>query len=77
MNINLSNDWVLTDEHPSSSYKQPVLVKHQTKEAFAAGDLLRLTEQGGFHAAYTIVWMLVEDLQLSKSEQRFVEKFIW
>ncbi len=41
MIVELTQSWVLSDEHSASSYGQPVLVHRPTGDAFGPGDIVQ------------------------------------
>ena len=70
-------DFVLTTEHPASSYGQPVLIDEEN-EPYGPGDLLCQCENGcitGVILATDLVRQLAEDADLDAPGRAMVARF--
>lgn len=78
MQVQLTPSWLLTDEHSSSSYGQPVLVnKHSPDKTFGPGDFVRCYPNWPFQPAGIAVARLGTLGNRTTAEIAFIGKFIW
>ena len=78
MELNLNETWptwILTDEHPASSYGQPVLVNLESNQAYGSGDLMKFSPKAGFVPCHRFVRKLTEDREFSEDELKFIDRF--
>jgi hypothetical protein len=78
MKVQLTESYVLSDEHCASGHGQAVLVDLGTNEAYRPGDMIEPYASWGlkpaaFYVARIYRW---KRTQLTDDEQAFVEKFI-
>jgi hypothetical protein len=75
MEIKLTANYVLTDEHRKSRLHMPVLVNLRTNEAYNPSDLLEAYPGWGNMQARDVVKRMVNGKAFSDQETYFIERF--
>jgi hypothetical protein len=75
MKLKLTRSYVLTDEHESTNYGQPVLVRSTTGEAFGPADVLEPYPSWGVMTAGNVVVRIARHIRLTAEERLFIERF--
>jgi hypothetical protein len=68
--------WVLTTNHPASSYGEPVLIHPGTGKGYGPGDILEAYPNWGYLTAREVVKRMIETSDLKDEERALVNKFI-
>ncbi len=76
MKIHLLTRWELTTDHAASSYGQPVLVNHDTGEAFGPGDITKCYASWPYQPASRAVERMAARCELTDEERATVERFV-
>ena len=77
MIVKLAPSWILTDEHSSSSYGQPVLVRTATGEVHGPGDLAAAYDSWPLQpASHAVRRMARINSRLTAEELEFVGRFV-
>jgi len=76
MRITLTPSYQLTDQHPASSYGQPVLVNRGSGEAFGPGDILTPYPSWGMMPARNVVRRMAKTAKLTDEERVSVAGFV-
>ena len=75
MEVKLTANYVLTDEHSRSRLHMPVLVNLRTNEAYNPSDLLEAYPGWGKQQARDVVKRMVNGKNFSDQEKFFIERF--
>jgi len=75
MEVKLTANYVLTDEHSRSRLHMPVLVNLRTNEAYNPSDLLEAYPGWGKLQARDVVKRMVNGKNFSDQEKFFIERF--
>jgi hypothetical protein len=75
MEVKLTPNYVLTDEHSRSRLHMPVLVNLRTNEAYNPSDLLEAYPGWGKLQARDVVKRMVNGKNFSDQEKFFIERF--
>ena len=75
MKVTLTPSWILTTEHASSSYGQPVLVNRGSQEAFGPGDIVKPYPSWGYMLAADAVKRMVKTARSAKA-RKAAEAFV-
>jgi hypothetical protein len=75
MEVKLTPNYVLTDEHNRSPLHMPVLVNLRTNEAYNPSDLLEASPGWGKLQARDVVKRMVNGKSFSDPERFFIERF--
>ena len=75
MEVKLTPNYVLTDEHSRSRLHMPVLVNLRTNEAYNPSDLLEAYPGWGKLQARDVVKTMVNGKSFSDPERFFIERF--
>ena len=73
--IVVSPSYILTTEHPQSSYGQAVLVKRASKEAFGTADVFEAYPSWGFNTAANHVKRMVS-IKPELKDHKLVKSFL-
>ena len=73
--LRLSDQWILTTEHPASSHGEPMLVYSQDGVAYKWGDIVSRTPNDGYLSATDLVDNLLWGPGLSETELELVRRF--
>ena len=76
MIVQLTPSWKLTDEHPASSYGQPVLVQKDNPEAYGPADIVRCYPSWTFQPASLAAERLSKLGKRTGEELEFIRKFV-
>ena len=75
MEVKLTPNYVLTDEHSRSRLRMPVLVNLRTNEAYNPSDLLEAYLSWGKMEARDVGERMVNGKAFSDQEKYFIERF--
>ena len=75
MKVRLKTHYVLTDEHPTSTKGEPILVNETTGEVFGPMDVFEASESYGTLLARAAVKRMSRRESLTDKEREFVERF--
>jgi hypothetical protein len=75
MEVKLTANYILTDEHSKSRLRMPVLVNMRTNEAYNPSDLLEAYPAWGKQQARDVVKRMVNGKAFSDQEKYFIERF--
>lgn len=75
MEVKLTANYILTDEHSKSSLRMPVLVNMRTNEAYNPSDRLEAYPSWGKMEALDVVRRMVSGRGYSDQEKYFIERF--
>ena len=75
MEVKLTPNYFLTDEHSRSRLHMPVLVNLRTSEAYNPSDLLEAYPSWGSLQARDVVKRMVNGKNFSDQEKFFIERF--
>ena len=75
MEVKLTPNYVLTDEHSRSQLDMPVLVNLRTSEAYNPSDLLEAYPSWGKMQARDVVKRMVNGKMFTEQEKYFIERF--
>lgn len=75
MEVKLTANYILTDEHSKSSLRMPVLVNMRTNEAYNPSDRLEAYPSWGKMEARDVVRRMVSGRGYSDQEKYFIERF--
>jgi hypothetical protein len=75
MEVKLTANYALTDEHSKSRLRMPVLVNMRTNEAYNPSDLLEAYPTWGKMQACDVVKRMVNGKAFSDREKYFIERF--
>ncbi len=75
MKVRLTPDYELSNEHPASFRKEPVLVNVHTDEAYQRSDIIEPYPTWAFMPACLAVVRMVRGKKLTRDEAEFVRRF--
>jgi hypothetical protein len=75
MEVKLTPNYVLTDEHSKSRLHMPVLVNMRTNEAYNPNDVLEAYPHWGNLQARDVVKRMVNGKMFTDREKYFIERF--
>jgi hypothetical protein len=75
MDVVLKPSWILTTDHPASSYGQPVLVNRGDRQAFGPADIVEPYPSWGLMPASLAVLRMAKTAHLDAEGMGAVEKF--
>jgi hypothetical protein len=75
MEVKLTPNYFLTDEHSRSLLHMPVLVNLRTSEAYNPSDLLEAYPSWGSLQARDVVKRMVNGKMFTEQEKYFIERF--
>jgi hypothetical protein len=75
MRVKLKSNYVLTDEHTSSTHGQPVLLNETTGEVFMPMDVFEPSESWGTLLARAAVKRMGRNKACTQEERQFIQRF--
>jgi hypothetical protein len=75
MEIKLTPNFVLSDEHSKSRLKMPVLVNLRIKEAYNPSELVEAYPSWGKMLARDVVMRMINGKSFNDQEKYFIERF--
>jgi hypothetical protein len=75
MKVQLKSNYVLTDEHTSTSHGQPVLLNEKTGESYMPMDVFEPSESWGTLLARAAVKKMARNKACTEEERQFIQKF--
>jgi len=75
MRVKLKSNYVLIDEHSSTSHGQPVLVNETTGEVFRPMDIFEPSASWGTLLARAAVKKMARLMACTQEERQFIETF--